>query len=233
MTVIMILMVIVSVCFHEWAHAYVAYLLGDKTAYYLKRLSLNPLRHIDIIGSIVVPVFLVFSGTQLLFGWAKPVPVNANYFKNPRQGMVWVAMAGPLINIILALSMVCCLNMLHFFDLFENLRIISQFCIYFIYINVVLALFNLIPIPPLDGSYLILRFIPKGWGDYVQKYSFLGVFFVVLLLSLDRISNFFSMIVTKVVSFFLLLNFSSIFNYAIFLFFFSFYTIGYKRLLWI
>ncbi|HRU24211.1 MAG TPA: site-2 protease family protein, partial [Candidatus Latescibacteria bacterium] len=142
---------IMAVTIHEVSHGYIAWKLGDPTAHYAGRLTLNPIAHIDPIGALM----LVLVG----FGWAKPVPVNPGYFKNPRRGMMWVALAGPVSNILFAVVFALVLKAVFAFSseytaaLFPLLR-------FGIVINVVLAAFNMIPIPPLDGSRVLANFLP-------------------------------------------------------------------------
>jgi Zn-dependent protease len=141
---------------HEVAHGYVANMFGDPTAKEQHRLSLNPIRHIDLFGTIIMPAMLVFSGLPA-FGYAKPVPVNPARMRNPRKQVLWMALAGPAVNIILsAVGFAICeyaihvANSLDLFNFGEALGLV----------NLVLAAFNLLPIPPLDGSAIIERFIP-------------------------------------------------------------------------
>jgi Zn-dependent protease len=145
-----------SIVLHEVSHGYVAYLFGDPTAKEQHRLTLNPVRHIDLFGSIIMPALLLFSGLPA-FGYAKPVPVNPARMRNPRKNVLWMALAGPAVNIVLsAVGFAICEYAIHVsisqneFNVGEALGLV----------NLVLAAFNLIPIPPLDGSAIIERFIP-------------------------------------------------------------------------
>jgi Zn-dependent protease len=150
-TVIFIVILIISIVFHEVAHGYMANLLGDPTARLQGRLTLNPIKHIDPLGSIIVPAFLIISGSKLLFGWAKPVPYNPyNLKKGGRFAEALVAFAGPLANISIAIFTV----LLYKFG-FVSLQMAGVV----IYMNLFLALLNLIPIPPLDGSKILPAFL--------------------------------------------------------------------------
>ena len=147
-----IIILILSVIMHEVAHGYAAYMLGDPTAKLQGRLTLNPIAHIDLFGSIIVPALLVLSGTGVLFGWAKPVPYNPYNLRNQRWGEAIVGSAGVATNILLALlfTVVTRIALAHGFELFSNLAASV------VLVNLSLGLFNLIPIPPLDG-YTVLR----------------------------------------------------------------------------
>jgi len=147
-----------SVVLHEVAHGYVANLFGDPTAKEQHRLTLNPLRHVDPFGTILMPALLVFSHLPA-FGYAKPVPVNPARMRNPRKQVLWMALAGPAVNVVLsALAFAFCEYEIH---VVRNLNSnVLLFGVAFGTVNLVLAVFNLLPIPPLDGSAIIERFIP-------------------------------------------------------------------------
>jgi Zn-dependent protease len=182
--------VVLAITLHEAAHGYAALALGDTTARDAGRLSLNPIRHIDRVGTIILPGFLLIS--QLLvpphkiffmFGWAKPVPIGAWKFKNPRQGMALVASAGPLMNFFLAWLAALVIPLSDF--LTPTQAVFQQFLIYFMLSNLVLGLFNLLPIPPLDGGRIAVGVLPLGlarvWAR-VEKAGILVVLLVVFIL---------------------------------------------------
>lgn len=154
-------LLIVAMTVHEFAHGWVAYKLGDPTAKYSGRLTLNPLAHIDLFGTIILPLFL-FMSTGFAIGWAKPVPINYWALKNPKKDIIWVGLAGPLANIAfaLSLSLIWRIIPLSYFVavVFEKL----------IYINLLLGVFNLIPIPPLDGSRIVMGILPD---DLASRYA--------------------------------------------------------------
>ena len=178
-----IIILIVSVILHEVSHGYMADYLGDPTARLLGRLTMNPIPHIDIMGSIVLPILFVLSGSPVVFGWAKPVPYNPrNITGTPwkeRYGGAIVAAAGPMVNIILALIF----GMIVRFGLFGPNFI--QFAIMVVVINVSLAVFNLIPIPPLDGHHILAALLPgklRRVYESLYQYSFLLMFLVAFVL---------------------------------------------------
>lgn len=179
--IIIIIVLILSIVLHEVAHGYAANWLGDPTARLAGRLTLNPLKHIDPIGSIVVPGLLFLSQTGLLFGWAKPVPYNPYNLTNQKWGEAIVAVAGPGTNLLLAFIFGTIIRFSEAFQLSSaSLHIFG----YIVFINILLALFNLIPVPPLDGSKVILPFLPFGLA---MKYRELGMWmsrygFIVLLI---------------------------------------------------
>jgi Zn-dependent protease len=155
-----VLPLIIAITFHEAAHGFVAHHFGDDTAWDLGRVSFNPLRHIDPFGTLILPAILLFSHSPFLFGYAKPVPVNFRGLRNPRIDMVWVALAGPATNILLALVAAAAFHGLGLFPanvgqwLADNLKNA-------LVINVVLAIFNMLPIPPLDGGRVAVGLLPN------------------------------------------------------------------------
>ena len=168
-----------AIVFHEYAHGWMANRLGDPTAKLAGRLTLNPLKHVDPIGTVLLPGILIamrmLGYNTFIFGWAKPVPVNFYKLRNPRRDMMWVGMAGPVINVILAIVFAQCLN----FDLsLENFRLV----VLGIFINLLLAIFNMIPIPPLDGSRLVMGLLPTQWVIPYSKLERYGILIVFVLL---------------------------------------------------
>ncbi len=158
-----------SLCFHEYAHGWMAKRLGDDTAEQMGRLSMNPVVHADILGTIVLPLFSLLSG-YALFGWAKPVPVNPRNFKSPEKDMFWVAFAGPLSNVLLAILGAFILVIgLGFVAPGSGQKNFHQFFNQFIFFNILLALFNMIPLHPLDGGKVIQRFIPRSWNRALEE----------------------------------------------------------------
>jgi Zn-dependent protease len=155
-----------ALCFHEFAHAWMAKKRGDQTAEFMGRLTMNPMAHADIIGTVVLPIggfLLSASGVHLpiLFGWAKPVPVNPLRFKDQRKDMFWVAAAGPLSNILLAFVAAFAWALLSSQGLLARGDFAYSMLSHFILINLVLAFFNLLPVHPLDGGKILARFLPE------------------------------------------------------------------------
>ncbi len=182
---LVLVMVFFSVVCHEIAHGYTAYRLGDPTASRMGRLSFNPIVHIDLFGTIILPAMLIFMKSPFLFAWAKPVPVNPNFFKDPKKGMMLVAMAGPATNLAIALV----LSALLFLTGGILPAFLSRTFAYVSVINVMLMVFNLIPIPPLDGSRIVTNFLKgKALWNYMKLERF-GMFIVFGLLFTGVISS--------------------------------------------
>lgn len=172
---------IVTIITHEIAHGWVAWRLGDNTAKKAGRLSLNPIKHIDVFGTIILPIILFFSKTGFIFGWAKPVPVNYKAFKKTKRDIVLVASAGIITNIVLAIVSVILLKTT--FLLPENMikAILAYFWFNLLLFNTFFAVFNLLPVPPLDGSKILL-----GWSDnpriqYYLNQSRIGLILIIFL----------------------------------------------------
>jgi Zn-dependent protease len=175
-TVLVILILIYSIILHEISHGYVAYKLGDPTAKYEGRLTLNPVSHIDPFGTVLIP-FLTFIFSGFIFGWAKPVPYNPNFLKDPKKDSILIAIAGPLTNILIAILFS------FFYALSLKLGSSSLFTEVFDYavrINLVLAFFNLLPFPPLDGSKIMLYFLPIELYAYLETLGLFLVFIFIL-----------------------------------------------------
>ena len=173
--------IFVSLPVHEFAHGFCANLLGDKTAKRCGRLSLNPLKHLDLVGTVAM---LLFG-----FGWAKPVPVDINNLSKPKRDMALIAIMGPISNLILALIGMCILKIVLVlmptttggaFSL--SIDILNIFT-YFLMVNISLAVFNLFPIPPLDGSRLVTCFLPQPYYNLLMRYEIFGMAIIMLLLT--------------------------------------------------
>lgn len=184
--IIVIIIFLFSVVFHEVAHGWVAYSLGDPTAKYAKRLTLNPLRHLDPIGSIILPGILILMQIAgiggIIFGWAKPVPVNPYNFKDQKYGSAKVAIAGPLANISLALIFGLALR---FFPIIYTIQGVGFIFLYIVQINLILAIFNLMPFPPLDGSHILFTFLPRSAQKlriFLAQYGLFVLMFVIFFL---------------------------------------------------
>ena len=179
-----ILPVVFAITVHEVAHGWIAKRYGDNTASMLGRLTLNPIKHIDLMGTLIIPGLLLITGTGFIFGWAKPVPVDPRNFKNPRHDMAIVALAGPVSNILMATGWALIARLGTIIEL--QSEFISLPLIYTgiagISINLVLAMLNLLPIPPLDGSRILTGILPNYWAWQYNRLERFG--FVILLLLL-------------------------------------------------
>lgn len=192
---LMIPVILISLSTHEAAHGYIAYKMGDPTAYNLGRVTLNPLKHIDPMGSLCM---LIFG-----YGWAKPVPINARYFRKPKYGMAFTAIAGPVSNILIGIigaifySVTLFLLSVFAADILANemltnvLTVLLNFFYYLGFMNFVLAVFNLIPIPPFDGSRFFSLFLPEKIYFSMMKYErYIMIGILVLMIVCSRLFNF-------------------------------------------
>jgi len=174
--------VIVAITFHEAAHGYVAWRLGDDTAYRLGRVTFNPIRHIDPVGTIILPA-LMFLTTNFLFGWAKPVPVAFENLRNPRKDMVWVALAGPVTNIVLAILSAWLMRWTWMLPI-EAQPWIHLGLEVSLLINVILAVFNMLPLPPLDGGRVAVGLLPLPLAYALASTERYGIFFLLTVIVL-------------------------------------------------
>ncbi len=179
--------VIFAITLHEAAHAYAAKYFGDNTAYAAGRMSLNPLKHIDPIGTILIPLVLYFStGGQFLFGYAKPVPIEFGRLRQPKRDMAWVALAGPAANFVMALMWMIFSVLLWAFQVDEVFFL--QMAKAGILVNLLLLAFNLLPIPPLDGGRIVTSMLPHQYAYKFAKIEPYG-FFIVIALALLKVIN--------------------------------------------
>lgn len=173
-----IIVLVFSAIFHEYAHGAMAYSLGDPTAKNAGRLTLNPIRHLDWFGSIILPAVMVISQLPFVFGWAKPVPFNPFLLKDRRWGEAKVALAGPVANLSIALALGLFIRFVPVSPALANLLAIA------VLINIVLAIFNLVPLPPLDGSKILAAFLPEKARNKFLSLERFGFVFVILFVML-------------------------------------------------
>lgn len=200
---VMLVPALLAIMMHEVSHGYMAERFGDPTARLLGRLNLNPFKHLDPIGSIAVFIFG--------FGWAKPVPVNPSNFRRPRKDMIWVALAGPMTNLLLALFSALLLRILGWFDpasstdaglFMQMLTPLKMMVAFSLYINVLLAVFNLLPVPPLDGGRILMGFVPDVYAAALSRLEPFGLILIVLLVFF---TNLWSVVLAPIINFLVLL----------------------------
>jgi len=189
-TIFSLIVLLFSVIIHELAHGYIAYSLGDPTAKYEGRLTLNPLKHLDPFGSVILPLLLLVAtaGQGPIFGWAKPVPINPYNFKDQKWGTLKVSISGPLTNFVIAIIFSLFIRFLNFLPAQAGPQIapLIQLLGIIVFYNFLWGIFNLVPIPPLDGSWILFRFLPGGpsgsWEKaklFMQQYGlFILIFFI-------------------------------------------------------
>ena len=178
--------VLLAITVHEAAHGYAARHYGDNTAYALGRITLNPLKHIDPIGTILMPLVLIFAGSPFLFGYAKPVPVHFGNLNNPKRDMVWVALAGPASNLAMALIWGIVFYLLQGAGVNESF--FNKMAQGGILVNAVMFAFNLFPLPPLDGGRILVGLLPYKYAELVSRVEPWG-FFIVLGLVIAGVIN--------------------------------------------
>ncbi|MFO7576328.1 MAG: site-2 protease family protein [Pelovirga sp.] len=199
---VMLVPALLAIMLHEVSHGYVAERFGDPTARLLGRLNLNPFKHLDPIGTVAVFIFG--------FGWARPVPVNPCNFRRPRQDMIWVALAGPLTNLMLAVASAILLRLLGLFEpegaeaglLIQMVTPLRMMAAFSLYINVLLAVFNLLPVPPLDGGRILMGVIPEVYAGLLARLEPFGLILIVLLVFFTSL---WSVILAPIINFLVLM----------------------------
>lgn len=183
--------VLFAITLHEVAHGWAARHFGDRTAEALGRLSLNPLRHVDPFGTVILPALLLLSGTGFLFGWAKPVPVDTRNLRNPKRDMAWVSAAGPGVNLAMAVgwALVLAVAMGGWLGDGSLGRWTLEMARVGITFNVLLAVFNMLPLPPLDGGRVLVSLLPPGPSRALERIEPYGIFILLGLIVLPRLLN--------------------------------------------
>ena len=195
--VVLIPVIIFALSFHEFAHGWTAYRFGDQTAKLNGRLTLNPMAHLDVFGSLA----LYFMG----FGWAKPVPVNPMNLSNPKRELLWISLAGPVSNLLLALISGILLSLLLGMGIISGRSNLVIVLVMSLQINLVLAIFNFLPIPPLDGSKILEGLVPYKYYNQVAKFEYYGprVLIGLILISMFTNINIFSIVISPIMNIFL------------------------------
>ena len=196
--IIFFLILLFNIAWHESAHALVAHWCGDDTAKNLGRISLSPIPHIDIWGTLIIPLINIFApGAFMLVGWGKPVPVNPYNLKNPRRDDVLVALAGPFSNLVLAVAVLLIVRLLPLIPE-QQAQLFFQYLIFpMAAMGMMLCLFNLLPIPPLDGSHLLFSFLPQDLRKYYGKISMVSFIIMIVLIN-TPVWRYFGMIIQKI-----------------------------------
>lgn len=176
-----ITVIVLSITTHEAAHGFVADRLGDPTARRLGRLTLNPIPHIDPFFTVVLPAMLILFGSNIIFGGAKPVPVNVSLLRNPRHDWALVGAAGPISNLLIAFLLAAVLSLMIHTDLWTRSSSGTEILVIGIFVNVLLAIFNLIPVPPLDGSRVVQYFMPPQAREFYSSIERFGLLIIVAL----------------------------------------------------
>lgn len=183
-----IVILLFSVMIHECAHGLVALLFGDDTAKREGRLSLNIIRHIDLVGTIILPLILLLTRSGIIFGWAKPVPVSASRLRNPARDYTFVSLAGPISNMLLAFAFASVLPLSMIIFKGHGIYLsIAKFVLFGVRINIILGMFNLLPIPPLDGSHVLAYLLPYPLSVRYQQMARYGILIMLILILTDSL----------------------------------------------